>query len=128
LWRRIVFSVLISNVDDHLRNHGFLYAGTDGWTLSPAFDLNPMPIDVKPRVLSTAIDEEEQTASVELALSVAAYFDLDQQAARDMAGEVAKVVSTWRDEAGRFGLSSTACSRMESAFAHADLEVALGFS
>jgi len=54
LWRRVVCSVLISNTDDHLRNHGFLYDGPDGWRLAPAYDLNPVPIDIKPRVLATA--------------------------------------------------------------------------
>ena len=53
LWRRIVFSILISNTDDHLRNHAFLYEGNDGWRLSPAYDLNPVPPDLKPRILST---------------------------------------------------------------------------
>ena len=43
LWRRLVFNILISNTDDHLRNHGFLYAGQEGWRLSPAYDLNPVP-------------------------------------------------------------------------------------
>lgn len=49
LWRRIVFSVLISNTDDHLRNHGFLYVGAVGWRLSPVFDVNPVPSDIKDR-------------------------------------------------------------------------------
>ena len=52
LWRRLVFNILISNTDDHLRNHGFLYAGQEGWRLSPAYDLNPVPTDIKPRILS----------------------------------------------------------------------------
>jgi serine/threonine-protein kinase HipA len=43
LWRRLVFNILISNTDDHLRNHGFLYEGQAGWRLSPAYDLNPVP-------------------------------------------------------------------------------------
>ena len=43
LYRRVVFSVLISNVDDHLRNHGFLWLGRTGWSLSPAYDLNLSP-------------------------------------------------------------------------------------
>jgi serine/threonine-protein kinase HipA len=50
LWRRIVFSILISNSDDHLRNHGFLYNPTGGWRLAPAYDLNPVPLDIKPRI------------------------------------------------------------------------------
>jgi len=71
LWRRIVFSILISNTDDHLRNHGFLYESQIGWRISPAYDLNPIPTDLKPRVLSTAIDLDDATASLDLALSVA---------------------------------------------------------
>ncbi|MGY4258102.1 serine/threonine protein kinase HipA of HipAB toxin-antitoxin module [Bradyrhizobium sp. USDA 4516] len=61
LYRRVVFNVLISNVDDHLRNHGFLWLGKTGWSLSPAYDLNPVPTDLKARVLSTNIDLDEGT-------------------------------------------------------------------
>jgi serine/threonine-protein kinase HipA len=56
LWRRIVFSIMISNTDDHLRNHGFIYERNHGWRLSPVYDINPTPIEIKPRVLTTAID------------------------------------------------------------------------
>ena len=58
LWRRIVFGVLIGNLDDHLRNHGFLYDKDDQWRLSPAYDLNPVPLVEKARELSTWISEE----------------------------------------------------------------------
>ena len=77
LWRRLVFNILISNTDDHLRNHGFLYEGQGGWRLSPAYDLNPVPTDIKPRILSTAINEDDNTASLALAMEVAGYFELD---------------------------------------------------
>src|SRR5690348_1427920 len=66
LWRRVVFNVLISNSDDHLRNHGFLYDPAGGWRLAPAYDLNPVPTDIKPRILATAIDEADGTASLDL--------------------------------------------------------------
>lgn len=125
LWRRIVLTVLISNVDDHLRNHGFLYTGSDGWVLSPAYDLNPVPVDIKPRVLSTAIDFEDQSASLELTLSVAPYFELEDGKAIEILREVANVVSTWRTVATGFGLENIACERMKSAFEHKDLEMAL---
>lgn len=128
LWRRIVFTVLISNVDDHMRNHGFLYGGIEGWTLSPAYDLNPVPIDIKPRVLTSAIDEEDQTASLELALNVAEYFDLEQQEAQQIAGEVGAVVARWRDEAARLGIGTAELDRMASAFAHVDLDLARSFA
>ena len=85
LWRRIVFSILISNTDDHLRNHGFLYESADGWRLSPAYDLNPVPTDIKPRVLATNIDLDDSTASLPLAMSVAEYFELVEGRASEIA-------------------------------------------
>jgi serine/threonine-protein kinase HipA len=126
LWRRVVFNILISNGDDHLRNHGFLYAGRDGWRLSPAYDLNPVPTDVKPRVLSMAINEDDNTASLALALDVAAYFELDAVQARGIAAQVGKAVSKWRDESARHGLSKAEIDRMASAFEHEDLRLACG--
>lgn len=125
LWRRIVFSILISNTDDHLRNHGFLYEGSDGWRLSPAYDLNPVPTDIKPRILSTAINEDDGTASLALAMSVARYFELDAAKARDIAKQVGKAVSKWRAEAARHGLGKNEIDRMASAFDHEDLKEAL---
>ncbi len=125
LWRRIVFSVLISNTDDHLRNHGFLYESQDGWRLAPAYDLNPVPVDIKPRVLATAISEDDGTASLQLALSVAEYFELSANDACGIAAEVGKAVSTWRDEAAGFGLAKGDIDRMASAFDHDDLKAAL---
>jgi len=125
LWRRIAFNVLVSNVDDHLRNHGFLYAGSTGWRLAPAYDLNPVPVDVKPRVLSTAIDESDPSASLELALYVAEYFDLTQQEAKAVAVEVGEAVSGWRATGGGFGIDRAELERMRSAFEHRDLEHAL---
>jgi serine/threonine-protein kinase HipA len=125
LWRRMVFSVLISNVDDHLRNHGFLYSGPDGWTLSPAYDLNPVPTDIRPRILSTAIDLDDRTASLDLALDVADFFDLNRDEAGTIAREVGGAVITWRHEAARLGLTGNQIERMSSAFEHADLEQAL---
>ena len=125
LWRRIVFSILISNTDDHLRNHGFLYAGPDGWRLAPAYDLNPVPTDIKPRVLTTAIDLEDGTASLDRAMEVASYFELDTRTASAIAAEVGQAVATWRGEAARLGLSPSEIDRMASAFEHEDLPNAL---
>ncbi len=126
LWRRIVFSILISNTDDHLRNHGFLYAGQPGWRLSPAYDLNPVPVDVKPRILTTAINEDNGTASLDLAMSVAEYFELGRAQAKAIATQVGKAVSRWRNEAGQHGISKSEIDRMASAFEHDDLNKAVG--
>jgi serine/threonine-protein kinase HipA len=128
LWRRIVFSILISNTDDHLRNHGFLWTGPAGWRLSPAYDLNPVPADIKPRILTTAIDFEDGTASLNLALAVASYFELASDEARSTAAHIGQAVATWRKEAGRLGLSGQEIDRMASAFEHDDLKAALALS
>lgn len=116
LWRRIVFNILVSNTDDHLRNHGFLLENLDGWRLAPAYDLNPVPADIKARVLATNIDFDNGTASLELAMSVAEYFDLTQKAARSIASEVKRAVAAWRGEAARLGLAQIEIDRMASAF------------
>jgi serine/threonine-protein kinase HipA len=128
LWRRIVFSILISNTDDHLRNHGFLWGGPTGWRLSPAYDLNPVPTDIKPRVLSTTIDLDNGTASLKLALQVASYFELGDGEAHRIAGQVGQAVATWRKQAAKLGLSLAEIDRMASAFEHEDLRDALALS
>jgi serine/threonine-protein kinase HipA len=125
LWRRIIFSILISNTDDHLRNHGFLYAGQKGWRLSPVYDVNPVPVEVKERVLTTAISETDGTASVNLALSVAENFGLSESEANTIVAEVGAGVVNWRDIASHTGISKNEINRMASAFEHADLEQAL---
>lgn len=125
VWRRIVFSILISNTDDHLRNHGFLWAGPSGWRLSPAYDLNPVPTDVKPRILTTAIDLADGTASLKLAFDVAGYFELTAGDARKIAAEVGQSVATWRREARKLGLTPVEIDRMASAFEHEDLQGAV---
>ncbi len=124
LWRRIVFNILISNTDDHLRNHGFLWAGQAGWRLSPAYDLNPVPADIKPRILSTAIDLDDGTASLKLAFKVAGYFELDRQEALKIAGQVGRSVAKWRVEAKKLGIKLSEIDRMASAFEHEDLRAA----
>lgn len=125
LWRRLVFNILISNTDDHLRNHGFLWQ-PGGWRLSPAYDLNPMPVDMRPRILSTAIDLTDATASLELAFDVAAYFEIGAPEARRIAKQVGTAVAAWRKVAARLGLKKKEIDRMATAFEHQDLQRALG--
>jgi serine/threonine-protein kinase HipA len=125
LYRRVVFNVLISNVDDHLRNHGFLWLGRNGWSLSPAYDLNPTPTDLKARILTTNIDLEEGTCSLDLLESSSEYFDLKLKAARAVIKEVALATSQWRIVAKKVGLQRSEIDRMSSAFEHKDLDRAL---
>ncbi len=125
LWSRMVFSVLISNVDDHLRNHALLCPDGIGWRLSPAYDLNPTPTEFRPRRLSTAIVPDNHVASIDLALSVAERFTLTQVEAKTRAAEIARIVATWRTAAKKLGVLPKEIDRMASAFEHHDLQQAL---
>ncbi len=121
LWRRIVFTIMISNTDDHLRNHGFIYERYKGWRLSPAYDLNPVPIDIKPRILATAIDLDDSAASLQTAMAVAPEFRVPKAKALEIVKEVRLAVSKWRQVAAKLGLSKAECDRMASAFHYGDV-------
>lgn len=123
LWRRIVFTVLISNTDDHLRNHGFLRKSTAGWSLSPAFDLNPNP-EGTARQLVTAIDENNTEASLATALDVAGLFRISAVQARTIVAEVSAATGRWREVARTIGLGVQQLERLEPAFEHAQSSVA----
>jgi len=124
LWKRVVFNILVSNTDDHLRNHALLHDGR-GWRLSPVYDLNPCPVDVKPRVHALAIDEADAASSLETALEVAELFGIKPARARTLATEIGTVTAGWRETAKSLGLSAAQIDRMESAFEHDDLRLAL---
>jgi serine/threonine-protein kinase HipA len=121
LWRRIAFSILISNTDDHLRNHGFLRTSTAGWSLSPAFDLNPDP-EPGPKHLSTSIDFDTDAARLDVLMEVAEYFRLSREAARAALGEVGSATSRWRTAAATVGLDRAEVERMSPAFEHEQVE------
>lgn len=123
LWRRVVLNVLVSNVDDHLRNHGFLRE-PGGWRLAPAFDLNPVPVDVRPRVHALSIDEADQSAPLERVLAIAPRFNVKPARARAVVREVAAVTRRWRRFASDCGLTQRQIDRMETAFEHEDAEAA----
>lgn len=126
LYRRVVFNVMVSNVDDHLRNHGFLWNPRDGWRLSPAYDLNPVPADIKAAILTTNITLEEGTCSVDLLEEAAELFGLGLAAARKIIKEVASATSDWRAVAAAAGAHRQEIERMASAFEHAEHDKALG--
>lgn len=123
LWRRIAFSILISNTDDHLRNHGFLHVGASAWTLSPAFDLNPDPAP-GPKQLSTAIDGYETAASIDALMSVALLFRLDDEDAAKVLGEVLTATLRWREAAAACEIPKAEIDDMAWAFEHAETGVA----
>jgi serine/threonine-protein kinase HipA len=103
LWRRIVFSICVSNTDDHLRNHGFLLSH-DGWHLSPAFDINPIETGTG---LKLNISENDNALDLALAMEVHEYFRLDKAEALKIIETVRRSVSKWREVATRYGISKT---------------------
>jgi len=109
LWRRIAFSVVMNNTDDHLRNHGFLRRGS-GWQLSPAFDINPEPDPAKSRV--TSIGYANDAAGCREALfQVADHFGLDATATESTFGEVVKATEPWRQVASDNGIGEAELGR-----------------
>lgn len=114
LWKRIVFSILISNTDDHLRNHGFLYVNEAGWKLSPLYDVNPS-CDNK-NVLSTYITETDNSQSLDLALEVCEYFEISIENAKIIILDMKNKIKNWKTVAKQFGLSKSEIDKMEVAF------------
>ena len=98
LWRRLVFNHLITNVDDHLQNIGFLYSGNNQWRLAPAFDLNPFP-DKEPESKTWLSEDSGPITSIQQLLGQAARFELSQPQAQSILEEVASAVKRWKDVA-----------------------------
>ncbi|MDR3492576.1 MAG: HipA domain-containing protein [Gammaproteobacteria bacterium] len=112
LWRRIVFFICVSNVDDHLRNHGFILQN-NGWVLSPAFDINPV---ASGNGLKLNISETDNSQDLLLAKEVAEYFRIKPERADKIIQEVIKAVKCWRKEAKSLGISMREQDDMEHAF------------
>jgi serine/threonine-protein kinase HipA len=91
LFARVGFSILVSNTDDHLKNHGLLAGGNGQWRLSPLFDVNPSP--ERERYLKTAIaDPGESQASLELLVDQAESFGLSSGEARRLVADQAQCI------------------------------------
>jgi serine/threonine-protein kinase HipA len=112
LWRRIVFSICVSNTDDHLRNHGFLLT-PKGWELSPAYDINP---NENGTGLKLNISENDNALDVDLALEVAPYFRIKHNKANHIIEEIKKVTSTWKNLATKYKISKSEQELMSRAF------------
>jgi serine/threonine-protein kinase HipA len=112
LWRRIVFSICVSNTDDHLRNHGFMLRPT-GWTLAPAYDMNPDPHGAG---LKLNISETDNAQDIDLALSVAPVFRVKSTRSREIVLETTTAVKDWRALATVHAIPRAAQERMRLAF------------
>ena len=112
LWRRIIFNITVSNSDDHLRNHGFLLT-PKGWTISPAYDINPVPNS--PGLLLN-ISETDNTMDLNLAREVASQFRLSNTRSEKVISDVLKAVSLWSKTADKYKIPRNEKERMEDAF------------
>ncbi len=123
LWRRIAFSILITNVDDHLVNHGFLHLDRGQWRLAPAFDVNPFP--ERQRELKTWISEETgPEATVDALMSVTPYFRITKPRAKDILGQVEAAVAQWREQGRALGVTDVELDQFADAFEHQEREAA----
>jgi serine/threonine-protein kinase HipA len=117
LWRRIAFSILITNVDDHLLNHGFLHVDRGQWRLAPAFDVNPFP--ERQRELKTWVSEETgPEATVDALMSITSYFRITAARAKDILGEVDAAAAQWREQGRALGLTDVELDQFADAFEH----------
>jgi serine/threonine-protein kinase HipA len=112
LWRRIIFNIAVSNTDDHFRNHGFIL-GKEGWTLSPAYDINP---STDKNGLQLNIDETNNALDFNLAKSVGFYFQLNDSEMDKIISEVLGSVKTWKDFATQIGIPRSQVELMSPAF------------
>lgn len=120
LWRRLVFNILVNNVDDHLKNHGFLHHAYGQWKLAPAFDVNPFPD--KERALKTWISEDAgDVASLAEAIAVAPLFGLTNGAEAPMLSKLKAAVRNWKTVARAVGMSAADIESFSPAFAHPEL-------
>ncbi len=119
LWRRIAFSILITNVDDHLHNHGFLHVERGQWRLSPAFDVNPFP--ERMRELKTWMSEDSgPEATIDALMAVAPYFRIDLAKARNMLAGIESAVSRWRVVGRKLGMTDVELEPFVDAFEHGE--------
>lgn len=102
LWKRIVFNMAVSNTDDHLRNHGFILT-SDGWQLSPLYDVKPVPYGDE---LSLNVSEDDCSINIELAIETAEYYNMSVEEARTVAAKICETVrKNWKALAIKYGIS-----------------------
>ena len=119
LWRRIAFSVLITNIDDHLLNHGFLHESGELWRLSPAFDLNPSPERI--REFKTWISEDAgPAATIDGLMSATPYFRISPERAKSILAIVERAVARWRETGSSIGMTGRELDQFADAFEHAE--------
>lgn len=118
LWRRLLFSLLASDCDDHLRNHGFLMTEPGRWSLSPAFDLNPVPEIDQTSVPKTPISEDSNEVSIAAAMKAGSRFGLKEAERKTILDEVFSAVHDWRKTAKLLRIKASTMEAYATAFDH----------
>ena len=116
LWRRMVFNISISNIDDHLRNHGFLLNTTKGWELSPAYDMNPVPRHISPDFHTLSIDQSSAEGLIDTAFSVIDEFRIKKDKAHTLFSDVHNAIKDWKNIARFLNIPKEEINMMKSAF------------
>ncbi|MBV5263025.1 type II toxin-antitoxin system HipA family toxin [Pinisolibacter aquiterrae] len=125
LYSRLVFTILVSNKDDHLKNHGFLYVGSGRWRLSPVFDVNPAP-DRNPHLETAILEGGAHDRSIRLALDACGFFEIAEPDARRIIRDTAQRISDgWREALRQVGVTGSLARDYEPAFLNAETEIAL---
>lgn len=123
LFRRMCFNALISNIDDHPRNHSLIAFDQD-WRLSPAYDLTPSPSVSQERDLSLVCGDWGRSATVRNVVSQASRFLLDEQEARAIVSSISNQVrTTWYSALRTHGVSKRDAESIKSAFAYDGFEL-----
>ena len=116
----MLFNILVTNDDDHLRNHGFLWDGS-GWRLSPLYDVVPKPQLSLERRLALAVGPEGRAATLGNAVAGAAQFDVDREEAVALAaGMAGEVANGWEVAFAEAGLGAADRDRFATCFRMAD--------
>lgn len=121
LFKRMVYNILVSNDDDHLRNHGFVWEPRmAGWRLSPLYDVLPRPSHASERYLHLGIGPQGRLATLDNALAAHERFTLSRTTACALMAEVWRVVRQWRVYFEGFGVPAAEIEKIAPAFRHID--------
>lgn len=125
LFKRMVFNALISNTDDHPRNHAVIAPGTE-WRLSPAYDLTPFPaVSIERHDLALTIGNYGRYANVVNLLSQCARFLIGHEAAAVLIDTMEQQVrSRWYAVARSVDVGEADCTKIARAFAYEGLRLA----
>lgn len=121
LFGRMVFNIFVTNDDDHLRNHAFLWnTETRSWRLSPLYDVMPRPMLATKRHLHLSVGQQGRLATLDNALSAYARFGITRQDALDIIDRIWRVVREWKVRFESYGVAGREIEAIASAFRHLD--------